>query len=83
MLACWESYCCPVLWVMLGGEKQQRGSFGQGMIFPESEEGKIPRELEKEGECVPVYVSLCLWEEEAAALCWVCIRPSKKTFNVC
>lgn len=67
VLACWESCCFPVLWVMLSGEKQQGGPFGQGMMFPESGDSKIPREQEEECVCVCVYVSPCLWKERGCS----------------
>lgn len=59
MLACWQSYCRLVLWVMLGREKQQTGPFGQGIMFPESGEGKIPGKRKN----MRMYVCPCLWEE--------------------
>lgn len=68
---------------MLAGEKQQRGPLGQGVMFPESGEGKIPREQEEKEEergCARIPFG----KREAAALCYcVCIRPSKETLKVC
>lgn len=72
--------------MVLGGEKQQRGPFGQGVMLPESGEGKVPREQKREGRvcaCLCMYPLVFGKREDATLWFWVCIRTSKEILNVC